>query len=149
MTFDLLEMLGGLGGLVCSCARVSLSQLFGHLPASSLFSPAALRVSSTSSRTSQVRPVRSGPVWSGLQRASAQLEEEEEENSASLWRDDTAVKRKKNNTGSERWCEKTAGEVSVCLPVCSHSQCVRQQQALGVVGGLGTRLAVSVGHDEA
>lgn len=54
-----------------------------------------------------------------------------------------------NNTGSERWCEKTAGEVSVCLPVCSHSQCVRQQQVLGVVGGLGTRLAVSVGHDEA
>lgn len=91
----------------------------------------------------------SGPVRSGLQRASAQLEEEEEENSASLWRDDTAVKRKKKNTGSERWCEKTAGEVSVCLPVCSHSQCVRQQQALGVVGGLGTRLAVSVGHDEA
>lgn len=126
---------------MCSCARVSLSQLFGHLPASSLFSPATLRVGSTSSRTSQVR--------SGLQRASAQLEEEEEENSASLWRDDTAVKRKKNNTGSERWCEKTAGEVSVCLPVCSHSQCVRQQQALGVVGGLGTRLAVSVGHDEA
>lgn len=109
---------------MCSCARVSLSQLFGHLPASSLLSPAALRVGSKSSRTSQVRP--SGPVRSGLQRASAQLEEEEEK-SASLWRDEC-----------ERWCEKTSGEVSVCVLLCAatHSVCA---SAAGARSGGGAR----------
>lgn len=66
-----------------------------------------------------------GPSRSGLQRASAQLEEEEEENSASLWREDTAVK-KITITLEVRGGVKRLQVKSVCVFLCAatHSVCV-------------------------